>query len=43
MFEYQKKQAAALMIADTLNPMAIRELIADLEKLAELKEEGHES
>lgn len=41
MYEYQKKQAAAMLIADTLNPMAIRELIEDLEKLAELKEQDH--
>jgi hypothetical protein len=38
MYEYQKKQAAALLIADTLTHMAIRELIDELETLAELKE-----
>jgi hypothetical protein len=41
MYEYQKKQAAALLIADTLNPNAIRELIEELAQLAELKEKDH--
>ena len=38
MYEYEKKMEAARLIADTLNPMSIRDLIGDLEAIAESKE-----
>ena len=38
MYEYEKKQAAILLIADTLNPMSIRDVIDELEMLHDLKD-----
>ena len=39
--EYEKKQAACLLIAETLNPMAIRDLADTLKLLADEKEAAH--
>ena len=42
MFEYQKKEAAILLIAETLNPISLRELAERLEYIAADKEAEQE-
>jgi hypothetical protein len=39
MYDYEKKKAAIMLIAETLGEMALRELAADIEKMANAKEE----
>ena len=42
MYEYEKKMAAALMIADTLNPIAMLKLAEDIKARAEAKQAEHD-